>query len=90
MPRALAIICSISDQDHFNSLIPKDASVPELLERIFLEWDPSNVIEEIIISPYAEERYEIAVRATVNTIDPNLADRVVLSVLNERRNPAYF
>jgi hypothetical protein len=78
------------DQDHFNSLIPKDASVPELLEHIFYEWDPGNVIDEIVVSPYADERYELMVRGAVTAIDPKLADRVVLSVLNERRNPAYF
>lgn len=78
------------DQDHFNSLIPKEASVPDLLEHIFCEWDPRNVIEEIVISPYADERYELVVRGVINAIDPNLANRVVLSVLNERRNPAYF
>jgi hypothetical protein len=78
------------DQDHYNSLIPKDASVPELSERMFYEWHPSNVIEEIVISPYAGENYEDLVRTAITESDPTLTDRVVLSVLNERRNPAYF
>jgi hypothetical protein len=79
------------DQTHFNALIPNDASVPELSEHMFLDWDPSNnVIEEIVISPYAGENYEDLVRTAIAATDPNLADCVILSALNERRNPAYF
>jgi len=78
------------DQDHFNVLIPKDSSVPELLEHKFLEWDPSNVIEEIVISPYASENYEDLVRTAIAATDSNIAGCVILSALNERRNPAYF
>jgi hypothetical protein len=50
----------------------------------------SDVIDEIVVSPYAGENYEASVREAIKTTDPNLADRVTLSVLNERRNPAYF
>jgi hypothetical protein len=78
------------NQDHFNATIPKDASVPDLSEHIFLEWDPSNVIEEIVISPYAGENYEDLVRTAITASDPNLAACVVLSALNERQNPAHF
>jgi hypothetical protein len=74
----------------YGALVPKDASVLELPEHIFLEWAPSDVICEIVLSPYADEKYEEAVRAAINASDPNLANRVMLSVLNERRNPPIF
>jgi hypothetical protein len=77
------------DEAHFGTLVLKDASVPELPEHIYLDWAISDVIDEIVVSPYADERYEILVRGAIDAY-PNLTDRVVLSVLNERRNPAYF
>jgi len=78
------------DDAQYGALVPKDASVPELPERIFVDWGPHDVIEEIVISPYAGEKYEESVRAAINETDPNLDDRVMLSVMNERRNPANF
>jgi hypothetical protein len=72
------------DQAHFNALIPKDASVSELPEHIPVDWVLSDVIDKIVISPYADENYEHLVRAAINAADPNLASRVVLSVLNDR------
>ena len=78
------------DQAHFNALVPKDASVSELPERIFVDWVLSDVIKEIVVSPYAGKNYEDLVRDAINANDPNLADRVVLSVLHERRHPPGF
>jgi hypothetical protein len=79
------------DEEHYKALVPKDASVPEPPDHIYLDWVLSDVIEEIIISPYASETYEELVRLAINATDPNLADRrVVLSVLHERRYPAGF
>jgi hypothetical protein len=78
------------DDAQYGALVPKDASVPELPEHIFVDWGPHDVIEEIVISPYAGEKYEESVRAAINETDPNLDDRVMLSVMNERRNPANF
>jgi hypothetical protein len=78
------------DDAQYGALVPKDASVPELQEHIFVDWAPSDVIDEIALSPYADEKYEEAVRAAIDAADPNLADRVKLSVLNERRNPPNF
>ena len=40
--------------------------------------------------PYADVNYEDSVRHAINAKDPNLADRVVLSVLHERRYPPGF
>jgi hypothetical protein len=73
------------DQAHYGALVPKDASVSELPEHTCVDWVLSDVIDEIVISPYAGNNYEDLVRIAINTTDPNLADRVVLSVLNERR-----
>jgi hypothetical protein len=78
------------DQAHFSALVPKDAAVSELPDHIYVDWVLSDVIDEIVVSPYAGENYEASVREAIKTTDPNLADRVTLSVLNERRNPAYF
>jgi hypothetical protein len=73
------------DQAHFNALVPKDGSVPQLPEYIYLDWVLSDVIDEIIVSPYADVNYEDLVRHAINATDPNLVDRVLLSVLHERR-----
>jgi hypothetical protein len=73
------------DQAQFNALVPKDGSVPQLPEYIYLDWVLSDVIDEIIVSPYADVNYEDLVRHAINATDPNLVDRVLLSVLHERR-----
>ena len=78
------------DEAHFSALVPKDASVSELAEHIYVDWVLSDVIDEIIVSPYADLNYEDSVRHAINAKDPNLADRVVLSVLHERRYPPGF
>jgi len=78
------------DEAHFSALVPKDASVSELPGHIYVDWVLSDAIDEIVISPYAGENYEDLVRLAINATDPNLADRVMLSVLNERRYPAGF
>jgi hypothetical protein len=63
----------------------KNASVPELPEHLYVDWAFSDVIDEIVISPYAGENYENLVRIAVNAVDPKLNDRVKLSELHERR-----
>jgi len=78
------------DEAHYGALVPKDASVSELPEHIYVDWVLSDVIDEIIVSPYADVNYEELVRHAINAKDPNLADRVVLSVLHERRYPPGF
>ena len=64
--------------------------MPELPDHIYLDWVLSDVIEEIFVSPYADVNYEDLVRQAINATDPNLAGRVVLSVLHERRYPPGF
>jgi hypothetical protein len=78
------------DQAHYGALVPKDASVSELPEYIFVDWVLSNVIDEIVLSPYADENYERLVRLAIGAADPGLAGRVVLSELHERRDHPRF
>ena len=78
------------DEAHYWALVPKDASVSELSEHIYVDWVLSDVIDKIIISPYAEKNYEDLVHDDINANDPNLADRVVLSELHERQSPPAF
>ena len=60
----------------------------ELPEHIYVDWVLSDVSDEIFVSPHADENYEDLVRHAVGAKDPNLADRVVLSV--QRRYPPGF
>ena len=78
------------DQAHYNALVPKDASVSELPEHICVDWVLSDMIDEIVVSPYADENYENLVRHDISAADPSLADRVVLSELHERRDHPRF
>jgi hypothetical protein len=78
------------NEEHFKALIPKDASVRELDEHIYLDWVLRDVIDEIIISPYADDEYEQRVRDDIKTADPSLGCRVALSELHERRYPGLF
>jgi hypothetical protein len=85
------------DKSHFFDLAatlasddPISAPSPELLEHIFLDWSPSEVIERITIRPYADEAYEARTRNTIASIDPSIIDRLELSVLSERRYPPQF
>jgi len=65
-------------------------SVSELPEHIYVDWVLSDVIEEIVVSPYADVNYEDVVRDAINAKNPILADRVVLSELHERRYAPNF
>jgi hypothetical protein len=80
------------NQAHYNALVPKDASVLELPEHIYLDWVLRDAIDEIIISPYADATYDESVRQAIKTTDPDLTDRVKLelSELHERRYAPLF
>jgi hypothetical protein len=78
------------DEAHYSALVPKDTSVSELPEHIYVNWVLGDVIEEITVSPYADVTYEELVRRDINAADSRLVDRVVLSVLHERRYPPGF
>jgi hypothetical protein len=79
------------NEAHYNALVPKDASVSELPGHIHLDdWVLSEVIDEIIVSPYADVNYEDMVRHAIKAADPSLVDRVKLSELHERRYAPLF
>ena len=78
------------DQAQFHALIPRGARQPELGDHLEVDWVPSDVVEEIVISPYADVDYENEARQSVNAADSNLADRIRLSVLHERRHRPQF
>ena len=46
------------DQAHYGALARKDTSVSELPEHIQVDWVLSDAIDEIVVSPYAGEKYE--------------------------------
>lgn len=75
------------NEQHFKALIPKDASVRDL-NKHYLKWVLRDAIDEIVISPYADDEYEKQVHKAVKRADPSLAGRVVLSELHERRYAA--
>jgi hypothetical protein len=69
---------------------PARTAPPELPEYVFLDWAPTDIIERITISPYADERYEKAVRDAVASVCPSVSERLELSVLSERRYAPQF
>jgi hypothetical protein len=54
------------DEAHYSALVPKDTSVSELPEHIYVNWVLGDVIEEIAVSPYADVNYEELVRRDIN------------------------
>jgi hypothetical protein len=50
------------DAAHFGALVPKDASVSELPEHVFVDWVLSDVIDEISVSPHANVNYDAVLR----------------------------
>jgi hypothetical protein len=70
---------------HCTALFNGAPAVAELDEHLPLDWPAADVIEHIVLSPYAEEPFEKRARAAIEAADPSLRDRVILSVLNPRR-----
>ena len=54
------------NEEQFTALTPKDASVRQLDEYIYLPWVLKDAIDKIFISPYADEDYEQRVRDAVS------------------------
>jgi hypothetical protein len=73
------------DNPHYAALIKKPPTVTELPEHLFLNWPTADAIEKVVLSPYADERYEQRARAAIEAADASLRDRVVLSDLNPRQ-----
>jgi hypothetical protein len=70
------------DESHYRALVRKDPSVSELPGHIYVDWVLSDVIEKILVSPYADENCEQLVRLAVSAADPTVV--VELSELHKR------
>lgn len=73
------------DNIQYNALIQRPPTAPELPEHMYLDWIVGDAIEEIVLSPYADEAYESRARAAIAAADPTLTVPVILSELNPRR-----
>jgi len=73
------------DNAQYLGLFNVPPSVSEVDPHLFLDWLPANVVEEIVLSPYADEPYEQRARAAIAAADPALDVPVSLSELNPRR-----
>jgi len=82
------------DHDQYLKLIaerPDGAPPPpDLANHLSLDWSLTDTIEEIAISPYADDAYECEVRRRVVARSRSLESLIGLSVLSERRYPANF
>jgi hypothetical protein len=78
------------DEAHYSALVPRDSSVSDLPKHIFVDWIAGEVIDEIIVSPYASESYEELVRHAIIAAEPRFEHRVLLSELHERRHAPGF
>ena len=78
------------DVAQYGALDPKNALVSDLPEHIYVDWVLGDVVDEIFVAPEADASYENSVRHAIHEADANLADRVALSVLNDRRYPPNF
>jgi hypothetical protein len=79
------------NEDHYNQVVTavtSDSATPVQLDKyIDLDWSPAEVINRILISPYADEGYAEKVRDAIKSVDPSMLDRVELSRLRERYPP---
>jgi len=78
------------DDAHYAALRDRAPAVAELDKYWSLSWTAADVIEHIVLSPYAKEDFEQRARAAIEAADASLRDRVILSVLNPRRYPPNF
>jgi len=73
------------DDAQYGGLIQVPPVVPELPVHLHLDCVPPELIEDIVLSPYADEVYEARARTAIAAADPLMSSRVILSVLNPRR-----
>jgi hypothetical protein len=78
------------DEPHYFALAKKDAVIKPLPKFRYFEWTPRDVLDAIVVSPYADEEYEARVRGIVSAADAGLAARVELSILHPRRDAPRF
>jgi len=73
------------DEAQYHALINVPPSAPELPPFVYVDWSLRDFVEDIFLSPYADEKFEQQALAAIGAIDPALLGRVSLSVLNPRR-----
>jgi hypothetical protein len=73
------------DQARCSALMQKPPTAPELPVHVLYDWPINSTVDQIVLSPYADEVYETQARAAIAAVDPTLASRVILSELNPRR-----
>jgi len=78
---------ALTGDDRFGPLPPPPAELPT---HIFVGWSPLDVLDAIIVSPYATAAYEQHVRDTLATIDAAAAPLIQLSRFNDRSSDPLF
>jgi hypothetical protein len=78
------------DDAHYGALANQSVTATDLDKYLFVNWPAADAIDEIVLSPYAEELFEQRARAAIEAADVSLRDRVILSVLNPRRHAPGF
>jgi hypothetical protein len=73
------------NKQQFEGLVFQPSATAELPPHVFMKWPARSTVEEIVLSPYADQAYEDRSRAAIATIDAAPCDRVCLSILNPRR-----
>ena len=79
----------LKHNEHHYGLLALNSATAELREHEFFTWDP-DVLEMIVVSPYADEAYEQEVREIVHAHAPTLDTRVELSIMHPRRDRPRF
>jgi hypothetical protein len=59
-------------------------TIDDLPTHIFLPWPAAEVVDRILVSPYASEEYEQRVREQISAICGSLSERLAFSILSER------
>ena len=75
------------NMDQYSKLVSSESRVEPLPEHFSVAWATSDVVEEVVISPYSSLAFERRARKLIREVDPELAKRMVLSELHERRYP---
>jgi hypothetical protein len=73
------------NRGHYHTLIAEPRTAAELDKHLFLDWPAADAIENIVLSPYADESFEERARAAIQAVAASLQDRVILSDLNPRQ-----
>lgn len=73
------------DPKQYSALIQKPPTAPDLDQHLSLACPIDTVVDEIVLSPYADEAYVTMARASIAAADPATGNRVALSELSPLR-----